>query len=640
MWKQRDNFNRSSALDRAMAQLAAKRVSSAGGGSQINVNDLPRTNTSLKSLLPRGHTDFQDLSDISSKGGSSEVHNYGVAPSKASLDSDLPLADKSVVGGGSRFLKKNSTGVTDRLSSAPSSQRLSMEESSWIPQRRSQSAALNRLAQFEQRFKHRKEVSYGQTSSPDPPSPQEAPQSAHSSSDLSMKGVRFLKKKVTSSVPEESKQSHAPEILAKATPLKVSSKGVSLDSDEEDMKRLLGGSLNSSTESPGLTKKSYKKNTRKTPTTLQDTETFRQRIPRPPSSELASPIHSLRSVSIVYSPSPSPPNIHSPSRRSPKVRFLRPSQSRSSASVNNEIRSLEELFTDTDDTISEKSAASGGFKLNVMTLDDLIPAEPVISKIQAGVASRGDNAADNASECTLDDIFPEEEAAVQYESDFESDVKSEATDQSVSVIPEHLTDDEKASEDADDQSEDRSHHQHFSQRDRHSHTDPSETDSRKSFESHDGRSQETFSSYSQSDTNTLTSEPHRNHVKEAAVQTEKGAAYGVPSGLNALASTYMDPAPVTRYTVSAETLDALTSQKPAEAALNDMLKQQLALTRSFIESSRQLYGSLLQSLEMPDYKYTTLEDTKEYIRKHRPPKLTMEQALEEVQQEMREYHYL
>lgn len=42
-----------------------------------------------------------------------------------------------------------------------------------------------------------------------------------------------------------------------------------------------------------------------------------------------------------------------------------------------------------------------------------------------------------------------------------------------------------------------------------------------------------------------------------------------------------------------------------------MLKQQLALTRSFIESSRHLYGSLLQSLEMPDYKYTTLEDTKE-----------------------------
>lgn len=310
------------------------------------------------------------------------------------MDRDLTLADKSVVGGGSRFLKKNSTAVTDRLSSAPSSQRLSMEESSWIPQRRSQSAALNRLAQFEQRFKHRKEGSYGQTSSPDPPSPQEAPLSAHSSSDLSMKGVRFLKKKVTSSVPEENKQSHAPQILAKAPPLKVSSKGVSLDSDEEDMKRLLGGSLNSSTESPGLTKKviqvskiafikgndqvityciflvfntdsvivlqSYKKNTRKTPTTLQDTDTLRQRIPRPPSSELASPIHSLRSVSIVYSPSPSPPNIHSPSRRSPKVRFLRPSQSQSSASVNNEVRSLEELFTDTDDTISEKSAASGG----------------------------------------------------------------------------------------------------------------------------------------------------------------------------------------------------------------------------------------------------------------------------------------
>ena len=108
----------------------------------------------------------------------------------------------------------------------------------------------------------------------------------------------------------------------------------------------------------------------------------------------------------MYSPSPSAPNIQT-SSRSPKVRFLRPSQSRSSVSANNEIRSLEELFTDTDDTSSKISAASDGkteltiiniavagvhwsaptvcpillffsaVKFNVMTLDDLIPAEPL-----------------------------------------------------------------------------------------------------------------------------------------------------------------------------------------------------------------------------------------------------------------------
>lgn len=163
----------------------------------------------------------------------------------------------------------------------------------------------------------------------------------------------------------------------------------------------------------------------------------------------------------------------------------------------------------------------------------------IFAQIQVGVASRGDDVDEDASEHTLDDIFPEdkdpeEEAAVQYESDFESDVKSEATDQSVSEIPEHLTDDEKISEAADDQSEDHSHHQRLSQRDRHSHSDRSETDSRKSFESHDRKSQDTFSrsysSYSRSDTLTPNSEPHRDHVKEAAVQTEKGVAYTVPSG--------------------------------------------------------------------------------------------------------------
>ncbi|XP_062411873.1 uncharacterized protein C19orf44 homolog [Sardina pilchardus] len=651
MWKQ--GGSRNSALDRAMAQLAAKRVASAGS-SQINENASLQADMNLKSILPRKQMEFQDLSDISSEDVYSEDHDDGVAPIKTIVDNDL--SERSVVGGGSRFLKKTTNAVADRQSSAPSSQRLSTEEPARVPQRRAQSAALNRLAQLEQRFKHRKEGSYAQASSP-----QVDPVSAHSSIDLTMKGERFLKKKVTSSVPEQSKQSqqnHVPQFTAKVPLSKVPSKGVSLDSDEEDMKKLLGGSLSSSAESPGLTGKSFKKNTKKTPTTLQVSDTFRQRTPRPPSSEQASPVHSLRSVSIVYSLSPSPPNILTPSRRSPKVRFLRPSRPQSSASVNNDIRSLEELFTDTDETISEKSAASHGFKLNVLTLDDLIPAEPLglpaSSKIQVGVAqdiSRED-AADDASECTLDDIFPEdkdpeEEAAVEYESDFESDMKSEATCQSMSDIPEHLTDDDK-SKAADYQSE---KHRPYSRSridtDAHSEQslyDRSEVDSGKSFESYGSQgkdsSSRSYSSHSRSETLTPTSEPHRNHVKEAAVQTEKGLSFTLPSRLDVLASTYMDPTPVSRYTVSAEALEALTSQKPVETALNDMLKQQLALTRHFVESSRHLYSSLLQSLESPDYKYTTLEDTKEYIRKHRPPKLTMEQALEEVQREMREYHYL
>lgn len=46
-------------------------------------------------------------------------------------------------------------------------------------------------------------------------------------------------------------------------------------------------------------------------------------------------------------------------------------------------------------------------------------------------------------------------------------------------------------------------------------------------------------------------------------------------------------------------------------ALNDMLRQQLALSGAFIESTRRHYTSVLESLGPANYKYTTLEDTKE-----------------------------
>ncbi|KAJ3599043.1 hypothetical protein NHX12_033006 [Muraenolepis orangiensis] len=145
-------------------------------------------------------------------------------------------------------------------------------------------------------------------------------------------------------------------------------------------------------------------------------------------------------------------------------------------------------------------------------------------------------------------------------------------------------------------------------------------------------------------TRTRTRTPRR-PGREAATQTRPdplsyawsagSAVLGPAEGMGSV-----DPTPVASYTVGAEALEVLTAYSPAVFALNDMLRQQLAMTRQFVQASRGLHSSAVQGLGPPDYTYTTLEDTKQFIRKHRPPKLTVDQALKEVLQEMRDYHYI
>lgn len=132
------------------------------------------------------------------------------------------------MGGGSRFLKKTSKDATgDRLSSAPTG----TDEFKFIPQHSSQSAALNRLALIENRIRNQKSKNDGPSRHTNFSGPQETRLSVQSSSDLSMTGSHFLKKR-TVSVPErtsglnEHKESRD-----------------SLDSDEQDMRRLLGDSF-------------------------------------------------------------------------------------------------------------------------------------------------------------------------------------------------------------------------------------------------------------------------------------------------------------------------------------------------------------------------------------------------------------
>ncbi|XP_038572746.1 uncharacterized protein C19orf44-like isoform X2 [Micropterus salmoides] len=720
MWKR---GGRSSALDRAQALLSAKRNSRGDAepvqGSTAKTRGAVGRSVETRSAPRNAHTPFSDVSDLSSvssapEDGAHTVHTAAAAAGKTQgkegdITKDL-RPQSSLGGGGSRFLKKAPpTAKNSSQSPVSRSQLQQVPEPRYVSssQRGSQTAALSRLAQIESRIHTRKQARQGPVPAENltsdleisqPPAAQSLEASvqlsAQSSSDQSLRGNRFLKKNVAVAV-NNSAAARSPEgtdvgvrsrsraadavvplVGSDTKSVRVVS-GVSLESDEEDMRKLLGDSLDSMDNSFLLagrhsSKRSADKMLSQSNPKVHSTPPLAA-VP-PASSSNTAPPRSPASPSRRSSPfrftgqaqARFSPSVLSPS---PSPACVSPQRSLSSMSGRSEVLSLAELFPvgpGSPDPHSELSALSSeDFKINVMTLDDLVPAnlgfteetpgkEREASSPLPGSLNRHQQLARSKEREKEEEEQQQQEDQLDYQSDFESESRTEP-DYSASQVSEHVQvdgdEEEVLSEVREEASDsnmscgrtDDDYSSTFSDTSRcyaSRTSDGSQTlnrgrDSRSSV-SHGSR---TLSRQSGRRAST------RKALKEAAVQTQTDPlAYTWPAGMAtfgpALGMTYMDPTPVVAHTLSAEIVEARSNFNPAVFALNEMLKQQLAMTRRYIESSRRLHSSLVQSLEPPNYRYTTLEETKEYIRKHRPSKLTMEEALQEVLQEMRDYHHI
>nr|XP_020465756.1 uncharacterized protein C19orf44-like isoform X1 [Monopterus albus] len=704
MWKR---GGRSSALDRAQVLLSVKR--SSGGVAESTRGSAAKTpvhtgttgvSINIRSGPQNPHALFSDLSDLSSVSSAPEhgADTVGsAAPEKnqrRDKDSNKDLRPHSSLGrGGSRFLKKvPPAAINSSQSPVSKSQMEQMTEPRYASpsQHSSQTAVLNRLAQIESRIRSHKQPHEQARQGPKPAHtltseleislPPEVvsqsmeasvPVSAQSSSDQSLKGKRFLKSKAAaasgSSKGPDAGVMFRPRAASAAVPLvglkTKSMTAVSLESDEEDMRKLLGD-LSDSTDNSFL--RQEKLSSRKQPNKMMRKGSHKvcstpppAAVP-PPSSSNSAPPHSSASPShrsspfrftgqaqahfspSVLSPSTSPPSVSPspPDTHNSPQRTGSPRRSLSSTPVFGEVLSLEELFPvgpASEDAHSEMSLVSSEeFKVNVMMLDDLVPVavgftedtrekerEARHSPPVPGSPSRYQQLSrlKEEEQQQQEEEEEEEENVLHYQSDFES----------ASQVSEHLQGDEEAaaSEALDSTSQQKTEDDYSCTFSDTSISGTSQTSGHSQIARSFSRNRGSRSSVSHG-SRTSPQQPRRRAsarkvLREAAVQTQPGTlAYpwltGEATSGPALYTTYMNPMPVAAYILSAETVEALSTYNPAVYVLTEMLKQQLAMTRQFIESSSHRHSSLVQSLGPPNYRYTTLEDTKEYIRKHQPLK--------------------
>ncbi|XP_075930060.1 uncharacterized protein LOC116951891 isoform X3 [Petromyzon marinus] len=584
----------------------------------------------------------------------------------------------------------------------------------------SSAAALQRLSRFEEKLKARVTgptatpgARRQPSASPSPGAPPTVELAVSMPGDeLSGNGSRFLKKKKTTmmmtSTPAESLgNTEPPRPTASAAPredalcnrdtARTGGSGArtltpvgAVDSDEEEMRRLLGSSFES-----------------------HDSERKHARSPQTPTNR--NRFLKMREATSTEPPGgsaprlpPSPPEMGRAKRspvhedrtaRSPSVmRRGAVKRSPSPASIRSEVNSDDERFSDASvapsrrDDVSSASA-SDDFKMNLMTVDDLLPALPVSDpppikrghersafssdvrqpkahhlsdKPSAGTTrnlrtpsprtrmSSENSSIEKSSEiATMSEVSDVSErlevASIRDGGDHSSAsslshgrIGSRGGKPSRSVSP--VDSDSAASNYSEDFEEDDDSCDADARRPSHSGDSSPRSESPASGSSSlrpRGRRES-----SRLRTRGLTDSVRRDvkrRGRNAAVQTVPGLNYAwvQDAALTAEhAGKYAAPMPIASHFISGETLEALTTYRPSTLALEELLRGQLELTREFVSRCQGLHASLVEALAQERYPYTTLAETRQFLERNRRPKLTMEEAQEQVLREMREYHYL
>ncbi|KAK4808068.1 hypothetical protein QYF61_025065 [Mycteria americana] len=544
------------------------------------------------------------------------------------------------------------------------------------------SSALRKVAQLESKIMNRKKQMELQNTDLGQKLLDEESFSSASSHEHSARGKKYLKSYATASgnitlgnaCSKEEERIQSPKKNATVK------QQLGLDSDEEEMRELMESSskFSSGNENQRVVVSDSKWGGKRETPVLSG-------MPPPSHKEISltevsktSSCHSKDSEKNVFGRVNSPPP--SPASRNLSVRHNVRSQSLASSMKDNtvkitlprtgntkqsqislgsdrsEIKSLDELFSKAADAEDSTSSSSNDFRLNILSLDDLAPditseaAELKPKRIDTQIPQESNR---NPKKDTF--LVENDQASLKMTSAVTgvNDVSEEDIEKTLTEaeISEHLN-----SVSADFPR----HKQDYLHRDERTVNSEYSDDFERSLSATDRESVSKMSekhsencTYSGKHPSSASSSPlftrerhdqvHRVTVKETAVQTVDPPFTYCWSKTNASAvldpavgNSYIDPVPIASHVVSMDAVEALTAYSPSALVLNTMLKQHLMLTQQFVENIHHLHFSLVESLENEKFHYHTLEEAKEYIKNHKSPPLTMEQAREEVRKAQEE----